>query len=282
MRGNSDIELDSLPIEFTVTGADYLDDMVSTVYLSVDGKKVATENVSADENTVVFDDLELTLDAGDTYEFTVSADFHALNGALDEGDTIEATIGETETNSAAFDAEDESGEELANADVTGSATGGAHVVYENGIMVEFVSASQTVSSTADDAGEADQGTFRIVFDVTAFGSDIRIDRSCEEDGADTAGQGVEYTVSNADDNTSICTVSSSSSDSEDTADTFEVDEDKTRRFTLTAVVTGVNDNFAQISLDSINWGTATDDTNDRYYTFNLDTFKTGVVFLNVI
>lgn len=280
VEGNSDIELSSLPIEFTVTGADFLDDMASSVTLYVDGDEVATENVRVDENTVVFDDLDLVLDAGETYEFVVSVDFLALSSTLDEGDTIEATIGETQTNSADFDAEDESGSELADSDIKGSATGGAHAVYENGIDVSFVSATQEVTSVADDAGEADQGTYRIVFDVTARGADMRIDRSCTEAQVNAAGQGVEYTISEADNNTTICLLSSSTSDSEDTVDTFEVDENRTRRFTLTVVATATADHFAQVSLNSINWGAAMDNTNANYYDFNLDSFRTGTLFLN--
>lgn len=281
VEGDSDIELSSLPIAFTVTGADHLDDMVSSVTLSVDGDEVASENVRIDEDTIVFDDLDLTLEAGETYEFVVSVDFLALSGALDEGDTIEATIGETQTNSADFDAEDETGEELRDSDIKGSATGGAHAVYENGISVAFVSATQELTSVADDIGEADQGTYRIVFDVTARGADMRIDRSCTEAQANVAGQGVEYTISEADSNTTLCIVSSTTSDSEDTANTFEIDENRTRRFTLTVVATATADHFAQVSLNSINWGTATDDTNANFYDFNLNTYKTGTLFLNV-
>lgn len=282
VEGDSDIELSSLPIAFTVTGADFLDDMASSVTLSVDGDEVASENVRADNNTVVFDDLDLTLEAGETYEFTVSVDFLALSSTLDEGDTIEAAFGETQTNSNDFDAEDESGEELGDNDIKGSVIGGAHAVYENGIDVTFVSASQEVTSVGDDAGEADQGTYRIVFDVTARGEDMRIDRSCAENQVNVAGQGVEYTISEADKNTTVCLLSSSSSDSEDTANTFEVDENRTRRFTLTVVATATADHFAQVSLDSINWGAATNDTNTNYYDFNLNSFRTSTLFLNYV
>lgn len=279
-EGDSDITIDSLPIEFSVTGAGDLEDMVSDVTLEIDGDEVASENTTNGENTVVFDDLDYTIDAGESVQFVVYVNFGGLDTALDEGDTISATIGETETDSADFDAEDETGDELDDEDITGSATGGPHSVSATGISVEFVSAEEDVTFTADESGEADRGTFRITFDVTAEDEDIRIDRSCEEDGADAAGQGVEYSITNSGSNTTTCSLSASSSDTEDTANTFEVDEGDTRRFTLTVVATATADHFAQVELESINWGTATNDTNANYYTFNLDEFQTGTIFLN--
>lgn len=281
-EGDSDITIDSLPIEFSVTGAGDLEDMVSSVTLQIDGDEVASENTSNGENTVVFDGIDFTIDADDSAQFVVFVDFGGLDTALDEGDTISATIGETETDSADFDAEDETGDELEDGDITGSATGGPHSVSATGISVEFISAEEDVTFTADDTGEGDRAAFSIVFDVTAEDEDIRIDRSCEEDGADAAGQGVEYSITNSGSNTTTCSLSASSSDSEDTADTFEVDEGDTRRLTLNVVATATADHFAQVELDSINWGTATNDTNDNYYTFDLDEFQTGTVFLNYI
>lgn len=279
--GDSDITIDSLPIEFTIDGtAADLEDAVNEVTLTFDGDEIATENTSNGENTVVFDDLDLELEAGEEYEFVVSVTINDISGTLAEGDTIEATIGETETDSGDFDAEDERGNDIGDSDITGSATGGPHSLSATGIEVEFVSADASRSFTADDTGEKDQGTFKITFDVTAGDDDIRIDRSCREDDTNAAGQGVEYSITNSDDNSTICSFTSSSSDSEDTANTFEVDADRTRRFTLNVVATAVNDHFAQVVLESINWGTATDNSNANYYTFDLDEFRTGSVYLN--
>jgi len=284
IEGDSDITLDSLPVEFTVDGtAGDLEDAVSEVMLSVDGDEIASENTTNGENTVVFDDLDLTLDAGEEYEFVVSVTINDLSGTLAEGDTIEATIGETETDSASFDAEDEAGDDVSDSDITGTATGGPHSLSGTGIEIEFVSASEDVSFSADDTGEGDQGAFTITFDVTAGDDDIRIDRSCEEDNdVNAAGQGVEYTITNSGSNATVCNLSASSNDNEDTANTFEVDSGDTRRFSLNVVATATADHFAQVELTSINWGTATDNSNANYYTFDLDEFQTGNVFLNFI
>lgn len=280
IEGDSDIALDSLPIDFTVTGtAADLEDVASEATLWIDGDEVSSENTTSGDDTIVFEDIDMDLEAGEEYQFVVSLDINEISGTLAEGDTIEAEFGEDQAATADFDAEDEAGDDVGD-EVEGSVTGGPHSLSSTGITVEFVSAEEDVTNTADDVGESDQGTFRIVFDVTAEDEDIRIDRSCEEADGDTAGQGVEYSITNPDDNSTICTLSSSSSDSEDTANTYEVDEGDTRRFTLTVVATAVNDNFAQVQLESINWGTETDNSNANYYTFDLDEFQTGAIYLN--
>ena len=274
VEGDSDITIDSLPVSFSVTGAGDLEDMVSSVQLLADGDEIGSEGTTNGDDTIVFEDLDFTIDAGEEVEFLVTGNFNSLADALDEGDTIEVTLGETETDSADFDAENEAGDDLEDGDISGSATGGPFTVFETGIMVDFVSAEE---DTNDDA---DQGTFAITFDVTATESDLRLDRSCREDDTNAAGQGVEFTITNSGDNTTQCSFTSSSTDSEDTANTFELDEDDTRRFTLNVVATPTSDGFAQVSLESLNWGTATDNTNANYYTFDLDEFRTGTVFLD--
>ena len=131
----------------------------------------------------MFDDLDLVLDAGETYAFVVSVDAISTGGALDNGDTITATLDVSET-----DADDESSEELAAGDLTGSAVGEAIAFFDAGIMVELVStdASATPSGVA---GVDDTGTFQIVFDITAFDTDAFIDASpiADETGIIAAG-----------------------------------------------------------------------------------------------
>lgn len=294
-RGRSDITIDEIPVVITTTEAaganfDDPDDVITSVSLWRNGRRVATENLSAadandDTETVTFDDLDLELDAGDIDEFMVKLDLVSTGDALDNGDTIQVQMTAVEVD--AIDAEDESGEELVAADLTGTALADAHVVYDAGIIVEFVSATATRSFTADEAGESDTGEYKITFRVTAFDGDMRIDRTCEDDnGADADGQGTvfDFTVSAGDEVgwTVGCLLSSSSADSEDTANTFEVDENKTRTFTLTVNVTPDEDSFVEVAIESINWGTNQDNTNAEDYTFSLDEFKTDSIFLNDI
>lgn len=283
-RGDSDINVDKIPVNVDVTGAANIDDMISKISLWQGNNQIDTVSVGSGvgaDKTYIFDDLDIDIDAGDTEEFMVKVDLKATSSALDEGDTISAQLSDTEVD--AIDAEDESGDDLSTNELTGTAVGEAHAVYDNGIMVTFDSASATKTFTADDPGENDQGTFKINFTVTAFGdNDMRIDKSCEENDADTAGQGVEYTISNAGSNSTTCILTSSSNDSEDTANTFEIDRGNPRQFTLTVIATASADHFAEVALASINWGALTNDNNANYYTFNLNDYKTDSLFLRTL
>jgi hypothetical protein len=275
--GDSDITVTEIPVTITTTGETDQAVLLINAHLMMDGEIIATEDVPTG-GVVTFEDLDIEIDADDEVELTLAVDIQDVDGAADSGDTVQASL--TTGNVDAIEAEDASGEDVATTDLEGSAVGETHTIFEEGIMTEFVSASETRTVVADAAGEFDQGEFKITFEVTAFDGDMRIDRSCEEAGADAAGQGVEYTITNSGSNATTCLLSSSTSDSEDTANTFEVDEGTTRTFTLTVTATASADHYAEVSLSSINWGTATDDTNANYYTYNLEDYKTDAMFLN--
>jgi hypothetical protein len=259
--------------------------VVKRAMLVVDGDVVGTETVpaTADTEAIIFDGLDIDLDGDSELDVEVHVDIDDTNESatpdrFDEGTTVNADdLDVTEF-------EDANGNDENDIAVTEGPISDAHELRSEGIMVEFVSASETRSAVADASGESDTGEFKIAFDVTAFGDDMRVDKSCEAAGADATGQGTEYTLTITAANTTgwsiSCIQSASSSDSEDTGDTFEIDEDTTRRITLTVNVTPDEDSFVELSVSSINWGTETDDTNTNYYNFNLDDFKTDSIFLN--
>ena len=280
--GDSDINVTEIPVNVDVTGAANVDDMITGIALWMDGDEIATASVGSavgTDETYTFDDLDIDINAGETAEFKVAVNLKSTADVdLDNGDTISAQLSATEVD--AIDAEDEEGDALIAADLVGTAVGEAHAVYDSGIMLEFVDSSATRTFVADDAGEFDQGEFKITFDVTAFGADMRIDKSSVEAQVDAAGQGVEYTITNAGSNATTSNLSSSTSDTEDNGNVFEVDEDTTRTFTITVTATSSADHYAELSLTSVNWGTATNDTNANYFTFNLDEYKTSSIFLN--
>jgi hypothetical protein len=230
----------------------------------------------ADDSTevVVFDDLDFTIDADDEVEFTIVATLQSIADQLDAGDTIQVTFGETQTDLATFDAEDENGDNLSDADKTGTVTGEAHVVYDVAFNFDLVSA--TSSKTVGDPGTAtstDRGTFVIVYDLTAFGGDVSIDKSCVEDQANTPDQGTEYTAEN--EATDTCAVTSTADTNPNDSDAWVVREGETERFTLTVTATAA-DAFVRVYLTSINWDDdITDTTPDQYYTAGLGQDKTA-------
>ncbi|HWH07189.1 MAG TPA: peptidoglycan-binding protein [Candidatus Paceibacterota bacterium] len=278
VEGDSEITIDELPVTFVTVGAD-AEELMSEVRLMLDGEEVGSESFSSSATTttqVVFDDLDVTLDEGE-HEFTIEADLMSdADTNVDNGDTIQVTIAEAQLEAA--DTEDESGEELAAGDISGSANGDAHGIFEAGIMVEFVSADADVTYTGDVANtnDHDRGTFTITFDVTAFDTDVYVDSSAitVEDGNSLSEQDVDVTgsptISGVVDTTTGATAGSNG---------FLVEEDETERFTVTVNVTPAADGFYVVDLEGVLYA-LTDVDGTLEYTFNMSDYKTPQIYLN--
>ncbi|MEZ4156350.1 MAG: hypothetical protein R3B52_00015 [Candidatus Paceibacterota bacterium] len=132
-------------------------------------------------------------------------------------------------------------------------------------------------------------TFKFVFDVTSFGADMYIDKEVLADSAPTASvDGNTYSTTSqstaAGTTSSISSViSASNTDSGDTSTQFIVDENDTRRFTITVVQRAAISGVIQIELEGINWGTlgTSDSAPDQLYNFNLDDFLSEIVTVNI-
>lgn len=295
-EGDSDLTIDSFVVSVTsteTTGNDP-DDLISALHLVVDGEEIASETLStsdADDSAekVTFDDLDWTIDAGDTAEVVITADFFSTGDTLDAGDTVSVTLGEEQTDDAAFDVEDETGENLADADITGSATSGSFELRAAGIMVSFVSASETVTAN-DSAADNDVGTFVIKFNVTAFGQDIYVSRAAAAttatsiaDATGTAGH--LYLVEDSgtattDDITDIVTEMGDATEA--SSNNYLLQEDEETELTITVVQTNdtpEDDGIYRVLLKAIGWAT-TDTTTWNLYDFDLEDFKTDPVNLN--
>ncbi|PIR88380.1 MAG: hypothetical protein COU09_02600 [Candidatus Harrisonbacteria bacterium CG10_big_fil_rev_8_21_14_0_10_44_23] len=295
IKGNSDVDLDDITLEATVTGAGHIDEMFDQAHLYVDGDKVDSVTTPTDDETLTFDDLNLTLEAGETYTFTVAVDFLATNGALDEGDTLLFTIGETQTDlgTTLFDARDEEGNQLADADKTGTASSAAsatHVIYIDVALV----GTPTIDVLSDGAGgnDDDTVTFSFVMDVTAVGGTLYIaDTSAATTSADGAlttvgADGFLYRVyedgtatADASDLLS-CTYNSKVTNSSN--NTMMLDGGTTRctlTITHTNVVTA-DDGIYHADVAGIGWSISDDDLHEYVYQYNLDAFETTAKYVN--
>lgn len=272
-RGDSDITVDEIPFVIETTGETNESVIVLEANLWMDGEEIATENVP-DGGVVVFDDLDITIDAGDEIEFVLQVELADTDGALDDGDTVKATL-----TVASIDAEDEAGDTLAGADLTGSAVGDAHAAYEVGFELDLVSATQVKTVTSDTSGVGDQAQFVIKYEVTAFDGDIWIDNTCVEDndGSEVA-TATSYSVTNDGSNTTNCITTSTG----DTVggNSFLIEEGTSETITLTVNVTATADAFAQVALEAIGWDYEAGG-DDEVYSFNLDDFETDPIFLNL-
>jgi peptidoglycan hydrolase-like protein with peptidoglycan-binding domain len=298
LEGTSDVWLDQVPFLLTTTETN-LTDVTPTVYLTIDGTEFSESTTASATNTetVVFDNLDLTLIAGKTVSFTVSADINDIQAtSFDEGNTLKAELTTTLRDGSSFVAENEQGDALVDAtEKTGSALGNEQAFYSKGINVELVSVSKARTFVADATGESDQGEYSVVFDITAFGDDMYIDSSTEDDnGSNAAGQGAVFDVTSSAGTPTVSSkiLTAAGTETDDSADSFWLgDGSAARRFTLGVVLTAdaSTDGSHEVVLESINWVDATtaeaaggviDSDFTNYYTFNLDEFKTGSLFLN--
>ena len=288
VEGDSDVNIDSLPVTLTSTETtgDDPDDLISVLRLFADGVEIGTESLlTTDANgsteVVVFDDLDYDMNAGDKVNFVVKGKFVSVADDLDVGDTIAAAFGETETDLTTFDAEDETGENLADADKTGTANSTASEIRDVGFALKFVSGSAVLSHAADlvVTTDDDQGTFTIVFDVTAFDGDIYLDgTSPTETGTaehDLTITGAETVLASSIRSSTGATLSGTL----DGAATYRILEDDTERFEIKVTLAPTADGYFEVAIADLVYA-LTDVTGNLAYTFDLDDFKTPQLFLN--
>lgn len=296
-EGDSDLTVKKLTASTTVTGATHVDQIVRRIYLVIDGEEIDGEafhdsdgvNVGTDE-AYLFDDVDVTIDAGDSVKASIKADLFSVADDLDEGDTIQVQITENETDvTTGWDVEDESGEQLGDSGITGSATADAHALYADGIKVALVSTD--TEEKAIDGDDNDYVNLTLVFDVTAFGEDVFIPNvktdvsssTSSTGGVPTTAQGVGYHLqftSNGIASSSVVEVLTSTADEGTNA--FEINQGDTERFTLKITVTNSAatgaidaDQFRAI-LTGINFASTDSATGESVFTSGLqDTFRTG-------
>ncbi len=274
-EGDSDIWVDEIPVVITTTGE--TDESVIIVEASLwhGDDKIGSEDVAAG-GAVVFDDLDMTIGGGDTEEFVVMVEVQDIDGTLDAGDTVQATV-----TVASIDAEDEAGDTLT---ATGAAAADTHAFYDVGFELDFVSAEEVKTVSSDTSGTGDQAQFIIKYEITAFDGDIYIDNTCTEDnnGSEVATT-TSFSITNDGSNSVSCVMTAEGTDTDatDSANTFLVDENDTREFTLTVNTTATADAFAQVKLEAIGWDVAAGGDN---FVFDFDLpgdFKTDPLFLNL-
>ena len=303
-EGDSDIEFKDVPVTFTSVGTN-VDDIANTVYLYADGEKIASENVLSTATTtsqVEFDDVDYTISAGDKVEIVVKADINDIEaGTFDEGDTLSVAFGETETDKSFFDAEDEEGTNLVDADKTGSADSDAHAFYSIGIQVTLEDISESVSSI-DTNNQDDSVLLTIKYSITAFGGDVWVSESPVGTVTTVATIGTNGVGGIGDDSVlyvlekgSTPTVGSSvsapdtyvtvQSDGTDAgaANGIKINEDGTVNFTLSVSHTNTTSGDGgqyRLSLGGVSWEDAAAGADEFLYTFDLDDFQTDYVLVN--
>lgn len=295
-RGDSDINIDDLPVTFTSVGAG-VGEIINTAELWIDGDLIGSESVSSTTSTsrvILFDSIDFTIDAGDKVAVVVKVDINDLGGAFTEGDTLSAAFGETETNLSTFDAEDEEGNDLVDADKTGSATSDAHTFYANGIAVSLVSVSSARSG--QDSSTNDSGTFIIKYRVEALDGDVYVSDTATATTVTsitpdtTPSDQVIYRVDHAGTATvvglsAVTTFTKVTGTVTDSGVTngVKITDGSVGEFTLTVTRTNSTANgvaaLFRTALKGITWATS-DTATQNVFDFDLDDYETDYLFLD--
>jgi hypothetical protein len=183
-EGDSDINVSELTVR--VTGSDsQLDTVVSSGDLYHGSTKIASDDVTTTpgvDDDLVFDDLDIDINAGDTEEFTVKLNILEADSNYAQGATLQATLV-----TASTEAEDENGDDVD--DLTGSAIGGTDSLFSNGITVEVTRHDTDVTPTDVALGDTVQFTWEL--DITNVGDD---DVYINADNADVVSSNADATA----------------------------------------------------------------------------------------
>ena len=297
-EGDSDIEIREFLADFVVTGATNVDGVIQgnsspAARLFLDGEEYGTAayvdadgvTVGADEE-IMWDDVNYTIKAGDKIDAYIEVDINDTTGTggiddLDEGDTILAQITATQRTALTdIDARDETGTQLAVADITGTATGEANQIYD----VMFTLATSGWSDAGVRKGGAatldDEVTYNLAFTVTAVDGDVYIDNSCTEDAdgtlvlADDAVDGFSFFQTTGTLASIALTCSFTTDDATLSTDRWLVPDAQTRTFKVAVnAIADVGTSFVQVAWEGLGWSEA-DEAGDRLFEGSLDdTYK---------
>jgi hypothetical protein len=262
-----DITLNRVPVTIQ-TGAASVADVVSDVRLVINGNTYTqytwTSN-SPTSATLSFDTVGYVLDAGNLVTVEMQVEFKSQEGNYEQGETISAS-----TATANYEAVAEDGVAL-----VGSATGDTPSLRSTGATLEFVSSTESLKANSDTTTADDEGVFVLKFDVTAFETDLWINK--------TAGFGVTMGTAGANflvvDSSGVPIVAGTSTAAlSSTADTdgtqYKVAEGETETFTLTVNYDPETAGFYHVQLYSLNWATTPINPTEQQLAVPVEDFET--------
>lgn len=262
---------------------DSLSDVISTVKLMKGSTVLKSKTVSSGTyGTVTFDGVDLSLAKDQTVDLWIAADLKGDSAYADNTTLIASTT------TAGWDVSDADG---ASVTPSSAAVGNTMTLTATGIKV--VKGTVTTSTTVGLAGGADITQYTIPFTVTAGDTDVFIGAAKTKVASATTAPtasagGVNYatTTGSTSGATGEPTAALTATDviSGDVSGTaFKVPANTSRTLTFTAAITATTTGattagYTGVILTGINYG-PTSTLGTTYYTSNLDTFKTDLVYM---
>jgi peptidoglycan hydrolase-like protein with peptidoglycan-binding domain len=279
IRNRSDVDtlLTDLTVQTVNTGATSTDDIIQSATLVIDGEEFDADIEDANDGDLVFEDMDVMLDADSTTKATLKVTFRQLSGTTyASGDTIVFSV----TASTDIEAEgDESGDTVT--DLSGSADSETFTLSLTGFAVEAVSTSKSLTAATDSTDA--YGTFTLKFDVTADEDDPLFIGKTAASSTATAGAVYEILKDNVVVTGGIETKSAILTSTASTENgTYRVDAGETETFTLTVTVDPAVDGNYAVQLTQVHYSLS--DTLSPLLTFTVDSddadFETDPLFVD--
>ena len=287
VEGNSDMLLDEVTIDATTTN-DVLTGVVATAYLYMDGDKVGSESVTSAMATAgefQFNDLDLDLSAGDTYEFEVRVDFQKATGSFVTGTTLDVDVSSGDIDDTAkWVVEDEQGDTVAAADRSGSASADAHTLVTEGVNITLGSTSAVEVVDANSTA-ANYGKFTMEVKVTAIGDTIYVLETAASSTSASTTAGLSYVFEDTAGNqisTGSSTSGSFSHKSGGTVDgsSIRVDEGSTVTFEFVGTYDPTSAGQLRARVVGVGFGTTDAGTGSSQTATPVSDYRSGNVFIN--
>jgi hypothetical protein len=278
IEGDSDVNVDEVLVSATTTNAT-LQNVITSASLFIDGDEVGSENISAAASSILFNDLDLDLEAGNTYDAEVRVDFAKATGSFVTGTTIDVDA----TSTANWVIEDENGDNLSSSDRSGSASADAHKLVTSGLQIS----SKVLEAKAITVGQnasTTYGNYQVEVSLTAIGDTVYVLETAASSSVASTSAGISFVFEDSAGNQigNIGTVSSSfkrTSGGTIDGSSIRIDEDGNAKFTLTATLDPNTAGQYQVRVVGAGFGSTNGGTGSSITATPINDFRTTSVFI---
>ena len=248
---NADATLNSVMVTVATSSpsgspASDITDIIRRATLTIDGEDFDGD-VKAN-NTIDFDDLDVTIDGDDTTDAVLTIELFGQSGHFAaSGETLRFSIASGDVDAEGSDSGDTS-------DVSGSVNGKTMSISTNGgVNVDGNSATSVLTYNSN-TPSASFGTFTLKFDVTANGDDVYIPKTIALDSASSTYAGVHVVNTGNSFSGSDTATLTTTADSQN-SNFYVVREGDTETFTASVTLNPSSDGTYQIGLDFVQFST---------------------------
>lgn len=277
VRGTSDMNIDEIIVDWA-SGNATTSGMVTAAQLFMDGKRVGSESISLSgtSGTITFDNLDLDLDAGETYDFEVRVDVNKTSAGFVSGSTFSIDV----SSSTNWYIEDENGDTVSTGKRSGSASSEDHKFVTEGLQLAAptgtMSTKEVYNSTTPSAS---YGEFRMKVNITAVGDTLWVKEGAASSTTPTSGAG--YSIVDSSGNIVAGTTTSSFSYVSGATynsgnDSYEVGEGQTAVFELVVTHDPTAAGQYRVILNAVGFGTTSVGTGSTSVASPATSFRTGL------